>query len=191
MLEPGNPIRLFHWLLQIQLKHSLCWLLLKEWPVLLITVNRWEHKLIATWAVAVLESGDCRMPCHVWAAVIRLARVAEREDAEHWQTVYSGAIFSVLSPCHCIFIKDITNSWNTLGSLRAHHLFVVMLLNSKPWFLPAYWEWPKLLPTSKPCSEMFWIVWSRWPVSEVNQGLVQNVSGSACVQTLMWFRLLI
>lgn len=77
MLEPGKPMRFFHWLLQIKIKHSLCWMLLKEWSVLLITVNRWEHKLIATWAVAVLESGDCRMPCHSWADLIRLARVAE------------------------------------------------------------------------------------------------------------------
>lgn len=65
-----------HWLLQIKLKHSLCWMLQKEWSVLLIAVNRWEHKHIATWAVAVLESGACRMHCHSWAALIRFAKVA-------------------------------------------------------------------------------------------------------------------
>lgn len=36
---------------------------------------------IATWAVAVLEFGECRMHCHSWAALVRLGRVAEGEDA--------------------------------------------------------------------------------------------------------------
>lgn len=72
----GSQKGFLHWLLQIKLKHSLCWMLQKEWSVLLIAVNRWEYKHIATWAVAVLESGACRMHCHSWAALIRFAKVA-------------------------------------------------------------------------------------------------------------------
>lgn len=72
----GSQKGFLHWLFQIKLKHSLCWMLQKEWSVLLIAVNRWENKHIATWAVAVLESGACRMHCHSWAALIRFAKVA-------------------------------------------------------------------------------------------------------------------
>lgn len=93
--EDNKVFMFFHWLLQIKskLKHSLCWMLMKEFSVLLITVNRWEHKHIAMWAVAVLESGDCRIHCHSWAALVRLARVAEGEalaDSLIWGSFFSS-----------------------------------------------------------------------------------------------------